>query len=249
MSMAPKYGIYLTMPPCPEDRLLNAVLEGDLHGVQEALKHGPDVNIQDNGESLLSIAVSNGTAEIVNTLLQHGVDPTGRNVDGTTPLYYAILKCDPEMVSALIKFGASPESIDGLGDGLPLHCAAEGGDVMSVRMLAKAFPSHLNAFDRQGYTPLMAAVRRSDYAIVCELLDLGADVNSCDYQSYCESALHVAALYPSEMIIRRLLAAGADASAADYLSRRPVDVLIQESAGMPDANVLRLLTNAVKRRD
>ena len=44
----------------------------------------------DNGNSLITLAVMNGHLEMVNLLCRFGINPNFQNKDGNTPLHFAV---------------------------------------------------------------------------------------------------------------------------------------------------------------
>jgi hypothetical protein len=55
---------------------------------------------------------------------------------------------------------------------------AERGDVYTLQYLAWADPKQLHRVDREGWTPLLSAIRKGHLPVVKFLVDQGADVNA-----------------------------------------------------------------------
>lgn len=123
--------------------------------------------------SALHYAAANGNVELSKLLLSHGAnaeevttayppyDPSdkGSFPSGTTPLYWAVYRKHPEMVSFLLSSGVKPNVVAGVGSDLlagqvtPLHLAAEVGDLTIVKLLTDA-GSQVDAKDTKGQTPI-----------------------------------------------------------------------------------------------
>lgn len=139
-------------------RLYNACKSGDLPKVQKVLKRGADPNGFKNrhGCSLLFVASSQGSTQIVRELLAAGAHVNEVNEDGTTPLLAA---CNMPRCFAMMA------AHDGKG---PLD--------MLKALLDEGADVHKAAND--GKIPLHVAAKRGLLDIVKALLDAGAQVNT-----------------------------------------------------------------------
>lgn len=92
-------------------RLCQAIVDGDVEYVQTWLEQeGNDPNTRDyTGRTPLHLAVSNSSAEVVQTLIDHGARMVARLVDGRTALHLAAARGSVEMVSALLRKSAANE--------------------------------------------------------------------------------------------------------------------------------------------
>lgn len=120
--------------------------------------------IIDNNESLSFMIIHNRPNELF------AVDGQGTNA-----LWYAVLRQYPDLVSALLKAGVSPN----MSHRNPLVMAVEKGNLELVRMLVEA-GADVNGRDPKGntmhgVTPLFMA---DDLAIASYLIKHGADVNA-----------------------------------------------------------------------
>ncbi|RBO78359.1 ankyrin repeat domain-containing protein [Nocardia puris] len=109
-----------------------------------------------------------------------------RDRAGRTALHYAAADVDgaPARVAELLAAGYDPNDRD--NDGVtPLHAAAEGSSVESVRALLDA-GADVNAQDSQGDVPLYYAFRSpwSSAQVVQLLRDRGADPLLANHQGY-----------------------------------------------------------------
>ena len=101
---------------------------------------------------------------------------------------------DPEMLSALLEAGLSPDATDPQGRTLLMMT---GDEQMAATLLANG--ADTNAKDVEGRTPLAYAPRKGG-GFVEQLLEAGADVYAVD-----DSGVSVADLYPSAGPLRELL--------------------------------------------
>ncbi len=101
--------------------LINAVREKDIGKVKQALKIGASPNAEDercrNTALMIACWKEGGSLEIVKLLLEHGADPNGSNMYGSTALMWAVREGNLEIVKRLHQNGAyiSLESVCGDG--------------------------------------------------------------------------------------------------------------------------------------
>ena len=90
--------------------LERSIASGSVARVKRHLKLGARVNRlhQENGMTPLASAALHGHLEIIELLLEHKADVKKSNRDGNTALHNAAFMCRSEIVSALLKNGASP---------------------------------------------------------------------------------------------------------------------------------------------
>lgn len=117
--------------------LVKAIEQGDFSTVEKCLKAGIDVNsINNDGETLLHIAIKKNQNNIVNLLLDSNASINACDNNGKTPLHLAI-EYNPYYVEVLINHGADVNSIDRDGQA-PLHLAL------------KYYPSHVALLINKG---------------------------------------------------------------------------------------------------
>ena len=133
--------------------------------------------------SLLSLASSRGSVEMVKLLLEHrAIENPAPGPDAQEdPFLSAVLGEHWEILQLLLAEGALQlhVQISKNGGRTPLQAAAEGGHKEAVRMLldkgadVNAAPAAIN-----GITALQAAIQHGDASLVGILLEAGADVNA-----------------------------------------------------------------------
>jgi len=154
---------------------------------------------------------------------------------GTDLLFAAAATDDAAGVQRALNAGASANA-DG---GRALRLAANGGDVVTVRLLLSrgANPSA----EWGGYTPLMSASTGGNVEVIQLLIDAGADPNQADAGL---TPLGIAALCGHERAVVLLLARGASATgrvAGAAASRHPPLVAAAGSGSAPPSLLQRLI--------
>jgi hypothetical protein len=210
-----------------DNALAAAVVRMDVAEVKEALRQGADVNVRiaeggkdarsgfrfwrdllsgrrAQGKVALGYVTSpyiEGRMRIVRTLVEAGADPNTRGFRKATPLMAAVSVADEEVMTFLLKSGATLNLKD--EDGLTaLHYAVQGvrdAGATVVAMLLDA-GSDVNAVDYADATPLLLAVLNQSDSAVELLLKHGADP-SVEYEGL--TVLKIARLnLPNERLKR-----------------------------------------------
>ena len=177
--------------------LLKAVQESDVDTVKMLIKQGADVNAcNEEGKTLLMLAVEDNRKDIVELLLTARADPNrafdGEEAEGITALMLAAKKQALYVVPLLLAHGAFINRQDSKGKAA-LHYAVEydedddlDRDPQVVKILLKAGADAnltcTDKFDNGGVTPLMLVENRDCGGIdVAKLLiEYGASVNAQD---------------------------------------------------------------------
>lgn len=154
-------------------------------------------------ESILA-AVKNGDHEQVKVLL--AANPALVNTNDTDGLFLVVKAAynhDREMVQILLDAGAF----------LDVHEAAAAGSLEQAQAWLAHSPDDLNAFSRDGFTPLQLACYFNHEDVALYLLEQGADVSLVSQNGMTIQALHAAATHGNPVIVRALLERGADPNA------------------------------------
>lgn len=139
--------------------LLRAVNLDDVATVQQQLDRGYDVNsVDDSGDTLLVAAAREGSAKVVNLLIQRRAKVDTRIRSGDSAIMIAALKGHLGIVKALRAAGAEIDH-DGW---TALHYAAFGGYTEICKFLLDQ-RANIDARAPNGATPLMLAARQGHF--------------------------------------------------------------------------------------
>ncbi|KAM0800737.1 ankyrin repeat-containing domain protein [Usnea florida] len=165
-------------------------------------ERGPDRNPQLGGYGLVEAATA-GNTDLVNSLLDSGVDLNIREDEGLTALPAAASNAHLDMVKLLLDRGADVN----IHHGNALQAVARNGHLDIVKLLLDR-GADVNIQDPFGGNALQKAAYWGHLDIVKLLLDRGADVNiQCEHHG---NALEAAVSYGYLDIIKQLLDHGAD---------------------------------------
>ncbi len=92
--------------------------------IYEKYKINPEIKDQD-GNTLLNLAVQSNSFQIVNFLLNVGANPNTQNNKYNTPLHYALTFHNYEMADMLIRRGADEKVVNNMGT-TPWQCLDMG---------------------------------------------------------------------------------------------------------------------------
>ena len=109
--------------PGPVDsnaRLPSSLPESAILGILSALRPLPEfpqllATVNEQGQTLLHLAVHLRYRELVQKLIYWGIDPNVRDVNGSTALHAAYLCGDPFVLDVLKAGGSTPFVLDELG--------------------------------------------------------------------------------------------------------------------------------------
>lgn len=101
------------------DKLLYSVLMGDMDQTKELIESGVNINYQNaplrNGVLHACTANSRENTQMLTYLIQNGADVNMQNVEGSTPLKFAIVTQQVESIKILLKHGADINITDRSG--------------------------------------------------------------------------------------------------------------------------------------
>lgn len=176
------------------DDLIFAAKFDDARKVQTLLAQGVDPNAaeEDRGESVLMIAVREGSQRVIDALLLHPkIQLEAKALNGDTALMLASYLGDLQSVTKLLGAGARVNQAGWCA----LHYAATAGQLDIVKLLLSR-QADINALSPNKTTPLMMAVRGGQNKIVSLLIERGADIfiknevgmNAYDFAVYYEQS-------------------------------------------------------------
>ena len=228
----------------------------DLVALELLIRGGADVNAaNDYGATPLSLACTNGSAEVVARLLEAGADPEART-GGETALMTAVRTGSVDAVKLLIAHGADRGATE-LESGQTLLMTAAAEMHPSLVRLLLAQGADVQARSVVGFTPLTFAVRAGDLVSVKLLIAADASANerlpavrraageagagdAGDDPSAGTTALVLAIMNAHYELAAYLLEQGADPN-ADSEGQTALHVLVStmnwEGLGSPDAEL------------
>ncbi len=175
--------------------LIGATKYNNPQAVKLLLKHGANPNRQNqSGISALMLAAEQGFYECAKYLCEGGANvdlaPTGKtamsmNVGGQTPLFCAAKEGHIEIVKYLLEKNANPNACNHYGVSV-LWIPCQRGLLKIVELLlehgadTEIAPSGPDAEERSisGWTPLYAAIKSRQFAVVKLLLNYNANPNA-----------------------------------------------------------------------
>jgi len=122
-----------------------------------------------NGQTALSLAVSNDHARVAQVLLEAGARPDHQDAYGNTALMAAVKKDNREMVDLLLKHGASVDLKNRSGNTALMVCADAAIAAKLVGLGAR-----LDEANQSGETALHAAAQDGNVEMIQFLLERGA---------------------------------------------------------------------------
>ncbi|XP_051954360.1 kinase D-interacting substrate of 220 kDa B-like isoform X4 [Xyrauchen texanus] len=157
--------------------LMLASEQGSLEIVQELIRRGANVNLDDvDCWSALISAAKEGHVEVVKELLENSAYIEHRDMGGWTALTWASYKGRVEVATFLLESEANPNTTGQQYSVYPIIWAAGRGHAEIVKLLLE-HGAKVNCSDKYGTTPLIWAARKGHYDCVMHLLENGADVD------------------------------------------------------------------------
>lgn len=158
--------------------LMTAIEGRHPYVVAALLEHGADINVECNGKRAIDYAVF--YPEIMDVLIEGGVDINSTNTGGKRPIHMLIdssAKSKAYMLPHLHRLGADMQAID-RSENTILHLAGKYHDT-DVLKLCLGYGMDINSRNKLGYTPLMLACEANYAPNVVLLMENGADA-SCE---------------------------------------------------------------------
>lgn len=224
--------------------IVQAVERSDAAAVKKLLEEGASINRRDSGGNTLAVlAVRAGSSEILELLIEHGVDLGADEPVRASALVEALWHADESCVDVLLSAGRSVSKLRFRGGSAlhvvlgPLRWRRPGA---RLRLLKRCLAEGLDptSMNDQGVTGLHLAAESDDPELIGVLLQVGCHVDLEDSRGL--TPLATAATQAKPNAVRSLLRAGADArhpsvmrqvSYSRYASLKVVDQL--REAGPP----------------
>eukprot|EP00168_Porphyra_purpurea_P021407 TRINITY_DN9507_c0_g1_i1.p2 TRINITY_DN9507_c0_g1~~TRINITY_DN9507_c0_g1_i1.p2 ORF type:complete len:220 (-),score=20.74 TRINITY_DN9507_c0_g1_i1:70-729(-) len=149
-----------------------------------------------------------GRTEVIQVILEQGVDVNVPDQHGCTPLHWALQQLDfnADVLRLLLAAGASASALDHNGDS-PLHYAAREGIAEAVELLLKA-GCDFTIPNLEGMTAFHVACAGDEEEVVLRLLEVATLDPSHKTTIHGLGPLHIAARSGSCAVLELLLAAG-----------------------------------------
>jgi ankyrin repeat protein len=140
--------------------------------IKNLIHVGADVDESTSNE-LLELAVENGNANLVEELLEKGVNPSKKNIKGETPLFKAAANGHAKTVKVLLDGDIMQLSDKNKEGETALFIAAKNGHIDIVNELIER-GAYIHDFNRNAESLMYVAAKNGQYEIVQELMDKGA---------------------------------------------------------------------------
>lgn len=188
----------------------------------------PDLEIQDDGgHTALTMAVRDGSEEVVRLLLEAGANVNHQTNYKGSPLRYAVFSNAVETVRTILGYRPDLSLRDKDGD-TALHCIQHSTPVEIPRLLCNA-GSDLESLNKDGYTPLSVAVECGNVHVVKYFISKKARLNITGGK--LGGPLHIACQYSNHELVRILVSEGADFNLVDPNMGTPL-----QSSCLPEMN-------------
>uniref|UniRef100_A0A094ZQX6 Death-associated protein kinase 1 n=1 Tax=Schistosoma haematobium TaxID=6185 RepID=A0A094ZQX6_SCHHA len=202
--------------------IVGAILDGNLELINHLFTQRNSFNfknLDENGNSLMHIAVISKHLEIVRYLAEHNVPLYTVNKDGETPLHIAAKFGLLPIVDYIIDVGSNLLKFVDKNGNTPLHlaCLTKHPDV-ALSLCNADGPLEVRNKDRK--TPLLCAVISSSESCVRVLLLAGARVDITDEEG--NTALHLAAIQGDYLIVKLLSKAVSNVDIFNILEFTPL---------------------------
>ncbi len=204
-----------------EAALLDLVATGDVEVAKLLIDKGISLAIQnEEGQSLLDIAVKNNQTEMVWLLLESGFKLEGDQKNAAL-LITATEANNLEMAQQLLKAGIMVDMpwLDKMQ--IPVARAVELGNEKMVALFVQ-HGADVNVLNSIGLSPIAMASEEGNRAIVAQLVEAGADVNAMHVDGSTPIARAVYIGNPEALA--RLIQLGADATLGTIKDQTPMEI-------------------------
>ena len=228
--------------------LMEACRANDITAVRFLLENGADPSLSDKNEwtPLMFAAMSNASSELMKIMVEHGASPDLGTRDGITPLMLASRSPSQfDGMSSILEAGASV-NLQNLQGVTALMIASAAGNDRAVEKLL-SFGADVSLSDIDGMTALFHAVLYGDdnSRILERLIAAGAEVDART-PNHGSTPLMNASLRGAAWAASKLLDAGADVTAKDFIGWTPLHFAARANGNNGEASCLGLLIEKIK---
>ncbi|XP_048250936.1 putative ankyrin repeat protein RF_0381 [Haliotis rufescens] len=160
-----------------QSTVMKAALNGNKDVFEILVGKGTDLSFVDsNGGTILHLACSGGSIEIVNHVLTDThLDINSRDEEDCTPMLNAAKKGHKHVFDLLVSKGADMALRDRASNTV-LHAACEGGNIEIVQYILRQNVTSINARRWEGVTPVLVAADNGHEEVFDLLVVEGADL-------------------------------------------------------------------------
>ena len=168
---------------------LDVATQRNVELVRALVDAGADVHsLSDDGKTALFFAAMHSRSDVVQYLLEKGLDATATDHYKDTPLHWSINRGDTKSIELLLEHGADINAVAIAG--APLHKAVWFDQPKALNLLLERGADH-SIKGQYGVTPLHMAALRGNVVAVSQLIKRGASVTAKD--TFGLTPLHYAA--------------------------------------------------------
>ena len=197
--------------------LTNACIKKDESAINVLLNARANPNIADDAHSntcLHTAAIKECSKEVLQALIEHGVDVNATNKRNQTALTNACINKDEIAINVLLNARANPSIADADGHTC-LHVAVIKECSKEVLQAIIDHGVDVNAANKSNKTALRIACKNKDESAINALLNAGANPNIAD-DAHGNTCLHKAAIKEcSKEVLQAIIDHGVDVNATN----------------------------------
>ncbi|HSI84751.1 MAG: ankyrin repeat domain-containing protein [Candidatus Methylacidiphilales bacterium] len=205
-----------------DDSLREAVTSGNVSMAETALMSGADIELNQEGNTPLMLALAKGNGSMAEMLIKHGAKP-----NGITPLFIATMKGDTEALKTLVKSKKDLQALDEWSENA-LHYAVRSKNLKVVLLLLQS-GIKVNQKNQLGLTPLMVAVEDGSQMLINTLIDHKADINAQD--AYGQTAIFIATARGNLEAVATLISRRANVNVLDKEENSALSIALANHEG------------------
>lgn len=217
--------------------------------VKALIERGADVNVKDNEQKTIFHCMAERWNNIssktliwkdtIDILIKKGVDINARDVNGATPLDYAIWNRDSELIGLFRGKGGKPS----LALPAAAENAAKSGNRKKLRKLLDNNPELIRSMGFGGSTILHMAAEEGHLECCSVIIGQGGEVNGRN--TYLETPLMRAVIKDRVPVAQLLIDNGADINCRNYDGGSPIG----RATGSGNVKMLESLISRAKLKD